>query len=252
MDKIQLEQQIDRFINNEMSASEHQEFCKRLEADNDLKKQVELRMILIEGELIRAEEKALAAMKASGRSDMGRRHSERTFRWSWLAAACVILLLVGIGYVGNSYQYSPQNINRMYYEIPIIERTRGGGLPEQIASYNRQIIDYYENGQYKEIVALYQRENLSEEKDNFPVHTLLYISIALIEQQHAQEAIPLLQPLVATPYQEEAEWLLLSCYLETNNRQSAIQLADKIIKRNGMFSEKAILIENSLKEKRWF
>lgn len=249
MDKLQLEQQIDRFINNEMSTTEHQEFRQRLETDKDLKKQVELRMILIEGELIHAEEKARAAMESSG---IHKHHSGKTIRWSWLAAACVALILVSIGYVGNSYQYSPQDICRMYYEIPVIERTRGEALPQQASTYNQQIIDYYEQRKYKEIAALYQNKNLSEMIEDFPVHTLLYISIALMEQQQVSEAIPLLQPLVDTPYQEEAEWLLLCCYLKTDNRQQAIQLAEKLKMHNGMYSEKAILIEEKIKEKRWF
>lgn len=57
MDKQQLEQQIDQFINNEMSPAERLDFSQKLETDNKLKQQVKLRMLLIEGELIRAEKK---------------------------------------------------------------------------------------------------------------------------------------------------------------------------------------------------
>lgn len=37
MDKQQLEQQIDQFINNEMSPAEQQSFCQKLETDKELK-----------------------------------------------------------------------------------------------------------------------------------------------------------------------------------------------------------------------
>lgn len=252
MDKIQLEQQIDRFINNEMSASEHQEFRQRLEMDKDLKKQVELRMILIEGELIHAEEKARAAMEASRHSGIHSRHSGKTFRRSWLAAACVVLILLGIGYAGHTYRYSTQEIYQTYYAIPIIERTRGEGMPEQVAIYNQQIINNFEQHKYKEISELYQSGHLSEIIGQFPASTLLYISIALLEQQKASEAISLLQPLVTTPYQEEAEWLLLCCYLSEGDRNSALQLVEKIANANGLYVDKAILIKTLLQERRWF
>lgn len=252
MDKLQLEQQIDRFINNEMSASEHQEFRQRLEMDKDLKKQVELRMILIEGELIHAEEKARAAMEASGHSGIHSRHSGKTFRRSWLAAACVVLILLGIGYAGHTYRYSTQEIYQTYYAIPVIERTRGEGMPEQVAIYNQQIINNFEQHKYNVIVELYQSEHLSEMIEEFPSSTLLYISIALMEQQRASEAIHLLQPLVNTPYREEAEWLLLCCYLSANERSSAQQLVEKISNADGLYADKAVLIKKLLKERRWF
>lgn len=252
MDKLQLEQQIDRFINNEMSTTEHQEFRQRLEMDKDLKKQVELRMILIEGELIHAEEKARAAMEASGHSGIHSRHSGKTFRRSWLAAACVVLILLGIGYAGHTYRYSTQEIYQTYYAIPVIERTRGEGMPEQMAIYNQQIINNFEQHKYNVIVELYQSEHLSEMIEEFPSSTLLYISIALMEQQRASEAIHLLQPLVNTPYREEAEWLLLCCYLSANERSSAQQLVEKISNADGLYADKAVLIKKLLKERRWF
>lgn len=245
MDKQQLEQQIEQFIHNEMTPAEQQAFCQMMEADKNLKQQVQLRMLLMEGELIRAEKKARAAMEMEAPAHASVR--------PWLAAACILFILAGIGfYIGNSYRYAPSEIYRTCYEAPIIERTRGEGLTGQAAVYNQQIITAYEERQYASIVALYQQENLSALIDNFPASTRLYISIAFVEQQKAPEAIPLLLPLTATPYQDEAEWMLLCCYLQLDKRDKAVKLIEKIKENNGLYTDKALLIEKRLKEKRWF
>lgn len=243
MDKQQLEQQIDQFINNEMSPAEQQSFCEKLETDKELKQQVELRMLLIEGELIRAEKKARAAMETP----------KGLYIRPWLVAACIVFVVMSIGlYMGNSYRYSPQEIYCSYYEVPMIERTRGEGVANEVALYNQQIINAYEQQRYKIIVELYQKKNLSDIIDTFPVSTQLYISVALMEEQKAQEAISLLLSLIDTPYQEETEWLLLCCYMETNDRDNALQLVEKIKNNNGIYREKSTFIEKLLKEKKWF
>lgn len=87
MNKQQIEQQIDRFINNEMSLFEQEEFRRMLETDSHLKEQVKLRMILIEGELIRAEQKARLAIEAS----------KHIHPHSWVAVACILCIFAGIG-----------------------------------------------------------------------------------------------------------------------------------------------------------
>ena len=102
MNKQQIEQQIDRFINNEMSLFEQEEFRRMLETDSHLKEQVKLRMILIEGELIRAEQKARLAIEAS-------KHNIHPH--SWVAVACILCIFAGIGlYVGSLHRYSPEEI----------------------------------------------------------------------------------------------------------------------------------------------
>lgn len=242
MKRQQLEQQIDQFINNEMSPSEQQEFREILETDDNLRQQVELRMMLIEGELIRAEKKARLAMEAP----------RQICFYPWVAA-CILFVCIGSGlYVGNLYRYSTEEICRTYYEVPIIERARGTGMSEKVAEYNQQIITAYEQQQYEIITQLYRKKELSIWEDAFPVSTRLYIGIAFIEQQNIAEAIPLLLPLTDTPYKEEAEWLLLCCYMKTNERNKALQIVEAIKENNGLYKEKAMSIEKLLKEKKWF
>lgn len=163
MNKQQIEQQIDRFINNEMSLYEQKEFRRMLETDSHLKEQVKLRMILIEGELIRAEQKARLAIEAS----------KHIHPHSWVAVACILCIFAGIGlYVGSLHRYSPEEIYQTYYEVPIIERTRGEGISEKIAECNQKIITAYEQQQYETVTELYREKELSTKIDSFPVNKL--------------------------------------------------------------------------------
>ena len=125
-------------------------------------------------------------------------------------------------------------------------------MSEKVAEYNQQIITAYEQQQYEIITQLYRKKELSIWEDAFPVSTRLYIGIAFIEQQNIAEAIPLLLPLTDTPYKEEAEWLLLCCYMKTNERNKALQIVEAIKENNGLYKEKAMSIEKLLKEKKWF
>lgn len=244
MNKQQIEQQIDRFINNEMSLFEQEEFRRMLETDSHLKEQVKLRMILIEGELIRAEQKARLAIEAS-------KHNIHPH--SWVAVACILCIFAGIGlYVGSLHRYSPEEIYQTYYEVPIIGRARGEGISEKIAECNQKIITAYEQQQYETVTELYREKELSIKIDAFPVSTRLYIGISFIERQETTEAISVLLPLVGTPYKEEAEWLLLCCYMKINDRDKALQVVTEIKEDNGLYKEKAISIEKLLKERKWF
>ncbi len=245
MDRQEIEQQIDRFIGNEMSPSEQENFCRKMELEPELKEQVKLRLVLVEGELIRAEEKARKAMEANHRQPAPLR--------PWLVAACLACLLFGIAfYIGNSYQYTTQEIYQSCYVIPPVERARGNGLSGKVASWNQKIISYYEQKSYKEIIELYQQENISQFTKELPASTLLYISIAFLEQKQAATAISLLSPLCTSPYQEEAEWLLLCCYLQINDRTQALQYATKLQQDNGVYAKHAASVERLLKEKKWF
>lgn len=73
-----------------------------------------------------------------------------------------------------------------------------------------------------------------------------------MEQKKEQEAIPLLLSLTDTQYKEEAEWLLLCCYMKTNDRNKALQWVEKIKNNNGIYVKKTTFIEQLLKEKKWF
>ena len=58
------DEQIDRFISNEMEPEEHKAFCRELETNEELRKQVKLRGLLAEAEIREAEKQAFRALAA--------------------------------------------------------------------------------------------------------------------------------------------------------------------------------------------
>lgn len=151
MDRTISEQQIDRFIQNEMTADEREQFVLSMRNDKDLKEQVAIRYLLLEGTLINNEEKARMALTNIA-------HTNNRKRVRWIAVACIILLLGMGGWFGNQPLYSPQELYLIYHSIPVLERARGGNeLTKENAVTNALLTEWYEQGKYKDIADWYNR-----------------------------------------------------------------------------------------------
>ncbi|QIU95934.1 hypothetical protein [Bacteroides faecium] len=246
MDRTILEQQIDRFVQNEMTPDEREQFVLSMRNDKELKEQVAIRYLLLEGTLINNEEKARMAL-------INIVHTNNRKRIRWIAAACIILLLGMGGWFGNQPMHSPQELYLIYHSIPAIERARGGNeLTEKNAVTNVQLTEWYEQGKYKDIADWYNRNRQENTIDALPDYTSLFIAVALLEQENAGDATTILLQIKSTDYREETEWLLLCCYLKTNQREEAEELANKIQTEKGIFANAAGRIKTDLKKKRWF
>ncbi len=246
MDRAISEQQIDRFIQNEMTADEREQFVLSMRNDKDLKEQVAIRYLLLEGTLINNEEKARMALTNIA-------HTNNRKRVRWIAVACIILLLGMGGWFGNQPLYSPQELYLIYHSIPVLERARGGNeLTKENAVTNALLTEWYEQGKYKDIADWYNRNRQEKTIDALPDYTSLFIAVALLEQEKAEDATTILLHTKSTDYQEETEWLLLCCYLKTNQRKEAGELAGKIQAEKGAFASAAARIKTDLKKKKWF
>lgn len=113
------DEQIDRFISNEMEPAERKAFCRELETDEELQKQVKLRGLLAEAEIREAEKQAFRALAAHPAK------KRKKLIWSTAAVAAIVLGILFL--IGNSYRYAPADIFRTYYVKPVIEPSRGGG-----------------------------------------------------------------------------------------------------------------------------
>lgn len=246
MDRTILEQQIDRFILNEMAPDEREQFILSMKENKELKEQVAIRHLLLEATFIRNEEKARMALTNT-------MYASNRKRIRWIAAACIILLL-GIGaWFGNQPLYTSQELCSIYYSTPVLERARGGNaLTEVNAIMNAQLTEWYEQGKYEEIVEWYSRNRKEETIGMLPDCTSLFIAIALFTQEKAEDAISVLSDIKGTDYQEETEWLLLCSYLKMDKRKKAEELAEKIQRNGGTFAHVATQIETDLKKKKWF
>lgn len=213
MTDIHRDNQIDRFICNEMSPEERAAFCQQLQVDEELQKQVKLRGLLAEAVTKDMEKEAFRAIKAGCGKEMRREHNKRHLIIMRNCAAIAAVLLGLLFFVGNSHRYSPQDLFRTHYVEPVIEPSRGGN---EIASALRE-------------------------------------ASSCLKQGRTQEAIALITPRVLeSNYGEEAEWLLLCAYLQAGKRTKAKETALSIHRKACLYATEAAAILEQLEEKRWF
>ena len=146
------DEQIDRFISNEMEPAERKAFCRELETDEELQKQVKLRGLLAEAEIREAEKQAFRALAAHPAK------KRKKLIWSTAAVAAIVLGILFL--IGNSYRYAPADIFRTYYVKPVIEPSRGGG---ETATILRTASDYLIQGRAQDAIALLTPEILDSE-----------------------------------------------------------------------------------------
>jgi hypothetical protein len=146
------DEQIDRFISNEMEPAERKAFCRELETDEELQKQVKLRGLLAEAEIREAEKQAFRALAAHPAK------KRKKLIWSTAAVAAIVLGILFL--IGNSYRYAPADIFRTYYVKPVIEPSRGGG---ETATILRAASDYLIQGRAQDAIALLTPEILDSE-----------------------------------------------------------------------------------------
>lgn len=199
------DEQIDRFVGNEMEPDKRRAFCRLLEADEELKRQVELRALAADALTREAEKAAWQALKGMPQKRSGR-------RW-WAGAAVAAAVVLGVMlFIGNSYRYTTTELFVRFYEQPVVEPARGGS----------------------------------------EIPAILGIAGKYLTQERTQDALALLTPEVLdSEYGEEAEWLLLCAYLQANRREEALQTAEEIGRKGGVYAEKAKEIGRGLREKRW-
>lgn len=144
--------QIDRFVCNEMSPEERAAFCLQLQADEELQRQVKLRGLLAEAVTQEMEKEAFRAMKAG--------YSKRHLIIIRNCAAVAAVLLGLLFFIGNSHRYSPQELFRVHYVEPVIEPSRGGN---EVASALRDASCCLEQGRTQEAIALITPKTLESD-----------------------------------------------------------------------------------------
>lgn len=237
--------EIDRFINYEMSPEEEAEFMALLNKDKILKEKVLLRQLIVEAERKNSEEALLAHIKNHTK------HSGMVIKWKFVACACV--LLAGLLFYGRMYSDSPQKVLADSYTPPVWEGSRDEGFVSPMASrINNQIAKWYEEGKEDSLTLYYQ--NLDTENE-LPVITLkskLFLGIVFLHQGKIDLAFSLAKELQSTSCEDAGEWLQLGCLLYQGNRQEALELALRIHKKQNRYSEDARKIYDNLNQRKWF
>lgn len=171
------DEQTDRFINNEMEPEERKAFCRELETNEELQKQVKLRGLLAEAEIREAERQAFRTLTANPRKQY-----KKLVRSSIAAAAIVSGILF---FIGSSYRYTPAEIFPEHYEQPVIEPSRGvNEIPAILHIANTHLL----HNQAQEAIALLTPEVLHSEYGEEAEWILLCAYLQANERTKARNA----------------------------------------------------------------
>lgn len=165
-------------------------------------------------------------------------------RKSWeLAAACAVFAVV----IGGTWEYldgrKPANVYAQFYSpYQSFGIDRSGGKVQGVLSLALQ---KYNEQRYQEALSLFQlviKQNGNDPAGNF------YAGMSYQELRQYQKAIYHYDRVIRNHdnlFVEQAEWYMGLCFLQTNNRNKAIPLFQKIQNEHGYYGSKA---EKILKE----
>lgn len=241
-----MQDEIDRFLNYEMTPEEEDAFIARMEREETLKEQVFLRQLVVEAERKKAEAEVLRGVQ----SKKHRLFYDMWFRW---AAACLCVLMVGLGFYGRTYRFQTREVLQTVYTPPVWESARSEGFSTpEAARINHRIAQWYSEEKNDSLVNYYRQLSAKGNLSFLTEKSKMLVGIACLHQDSIEQAYVLAEELQKGGNDEIGNWLLLGCLLHDGKREEALDLAFRISKKEGLYSEEAQKIYDTLNQRRWF
>lgn len=241
-----MQDEIDRFLNYEMTPEEEDAFIARMEREETFKEQVFLRQLVVEAERKKAETEVLRGVQ----SKKHRLFYDMRIRW---AAACLCVLMVGLGFYGRTYCFQTREVLQTVYTPPVWESARSEGFSTpEAARINHRIAQWYSEEKNDSLVNYYRQLSAKDELSFLTEKSKMLVGIACLHQDSIEQAYVLAEELQKGGNDEIGNWLLLGCLLHDGKREEALDLAFRISKKEGLYSEEAQKIYDTLNQRRWF
>ncbi len=241
-----MQDEIDRFLNYEMTPEEEDAFIARMEREETLKEQVFLRQLVVEAERKKAEAEVLRGVQ----SKKHRLFYDMRIRW---AAACLCVLMVGLGFYGRTYRFQTREVLQTVYTPPVWESARSEGFSTpEAARINHRIAQWYSEEKNDSLVNYYRQLSAKGNLSFLTEKSKMLVGIACLHQDSIEQAYVLAEELQKRENDEIGNWLLLGCLLHDGKREEALDLAFRISKKEGLYSEEAQKIYDTLNQRRWF
>ena len=146
-----IQDEIDRFLNYEMTPEEEDTFIARMEREETLKEQVFLRQLVVEAERKKAESDILHGVKPEGHLLFS------NIRLYW-TAACLCVLMASLVFYGKMYRFDTQEVLQTVYTPPVWESARAEGFSTpEAARVNHRIAQWYSEEKNDSLVNYYQQ-----------------------------------------------------------------------------------------------
>lgn len=241
-----IQDEMDRFLNYEMTPEEESEFMNRMEKDGLLKEKVVLRQLVVEAERKKAEE----ALLYQTRPKSGKSVTPAFYRW---AVACLCFLLAGLFFYGRMYRFTTQEAMEACYIPPVWESARSAGFATpEAARINRSMEQWYQEGECDSLYLFYQKLSAEDNLSLLTEKSRIFLGVTFLQQGHVELAYSLAGELQNGPEKEAGDWLLLGCLLRDGKRKEAQALSLRISKQKGMYQDDAQEVYETLNRRKWF
>lgn len=239
---------IERYNAGEMNESEKQWFRKELEGNEKLRNEVDLRKHTDEAlknhEIISLRNK-LSTIEKRRAADIPVAKSKKPAYLKYAAFVAGLVLISSIIVVRDKNLSSEEIMDRYYksYEAPTTSRS---GLYETNAEFTLAL-DYYKTRDYERAADLFNKIVANNPKD---MQSTLLNGIANFEINNYPEAEQSFGNVIDNTnnlFVDQAEWYLALCYVQTDQREKAIQLLKLIKAEAGYYRKDAKKILRNLK-----
>lgn len=259
-----LQNQIERYLFNEMTPEEEQEFLSRIESDPHLKEEVEMTALIIGATSKVGKKEDLADIQVLLQANLSevqelteqkkRKPILKTMTW---IASSVAVILMAVLFI--NYNKQNNNINHLYssyyqpYEADArfsLDRDKLRGsfvITKEDSTLLMKGMILYENQKYSEALNYFNQISKRYDSNQYILHK----SICLLEIGEAEKAVQVLEAAINEnskrwKYYQDAEWYLALAYIKTKRIKEAKSLLHKIGTDNVIYAKKAIDILRDL------
>lgn len=229
--KFDLNERIEKYLNNQLNPKELELFNKEIELNENLKQEIkleeDLKIIVQREDVLDLREKIHTASLLYKPKEKQTKIIHFNFKKSMLIAACITAAVIVSSLIFNNMfiENNTKNLFKTYYNSDIslnLNRSGSNGLAEALISYNQK--------NYQDAISIFN-EILASDSSNIAV--AFYAGVSYIETEDYNNAIKLFNHIIIDQnnlYIEHAEWFLALCYLKTGNKDKAIKEFEKISK----------------------
>lgn len=243
MDQVELQEQIERYLAQQMSLAEKSAFELKLQQDADLAEKVELEREVnaaIEDSTGLALEKDLQMIgdefvEKYTNQETATVKPLRSNRRRWWLAAASILLLASFWFLKDAFlKPDAGQLYAQVYEPYIATKTTRSLDPTQANAFN-QALTFYQEGTYQEAFLGFEKlaqNNLSKD-DRLELQ--FYQGLAQMALENIDQAMPYFQLLVQENnnlYVQQSKWYLALCHLKQGSPEKTKSLLREIIEQS--------------------
>jgi TolA-binding protein len=239
---------IERYLADEMSEAEKLWFQKELEGNEKLRNEVDLRKrtdnILKEKEIISLRSKLSEIEKQRAAIAVTNKPERKAY--ARYAAVISVAVLIGFFIFMPGKKLTKDEIMSRYYKTyePV---TTQRSVTVNISSDFEQALEFYQTHDFANAAKYFSKVISEKPKD---MYSMLLYGISNFEERKFPEAESSFGRVISNNnnlYIDQAEWYLALCYINTNEKDRALGLLEKIREENGIYKNEAREIIKKLK-----